>query len=56
MFKFDVDKGNSAPIPIHTPTFEEISVQMRINCDILKREISDHVDDEIKRFKKEINE
>jgi hypothetical protein len=34
-------------IPQNTPTFEEVSKQMRINVDILKKELSDHVDKEI---------
>jgi len=41
-------------IPEYTPTFEEISILMRINADFLKKEISDHCDLEIKRFKNEI--
>ena len=39
-------------IPEYTPTFEEIGKQMRINVDILKQEITDHVDKEIARLKK----
>lgn len=39
------------PIPEYSPTFEEISKQMRINIDILKHEITEHVDNELKRFK-----
>ncbi len=41
-------------IPENSPTFQEISTQMRINVDILKKEISDHCDKEIERFKNEI--
>lgn len=41
-------------IPVYTPTFEEISTQMRINADIIMKEISDHVDAELKRFKEGI--
>jgi hypothetical protein len=50
MNKFDVDEGKTCSIPYYTPTFEEISKQMRINCDILKKEFSDHVNKEILRF------
>jgi len=38
-------------IPEGIPTFEETSKQMRINVDILKKEFTDHVDKEIKRFR-----
>ncbi len=41
-------------IPEYTPTSEEIAKQMRINADIIKKEISDHVDQELKRFKEEL--
>jgi hypothetical protein len=41
----------STPIPQYTPTFEEVSKQMRINVDIFKQEITDHVDKEIARLK-----
>jgi len=43
-------------IPNHTPTFEEISKQMRINVDILKDEISNHCEREIEIFKKQCME
>ncbi len=38
-------------IPEYSPTFEELSKQMRINADIIMKEISDHVDSELERFK-----
>lgn len=41
------------PIPDYEPTYEEITIQMRINADIIKKEISDHIDKEIERFKRE---
>lgn len=41
----------STPIPNYISTFEEISKQMRINIDIIKQEITDHVDKEISRLK-----
>lgn len=41
-------------IPQYIPTFEEISKQMRINQEIVMKEISEHVDKEIERLKKEI--
>jgi len=44
------DEGYTCSIPTYGPTFEEVSKQMRINCDILKKEFSDHVDKEIARF------
>lgn len=43
-------------IPNPAPDPQEIAKQIRINCDIVKKEISDHVDAEIARFKKEIGE
>ncbi len=46
-------KKEDHKIPVHTPTFEEISKQMRINIDILKEEITDHINKEIDRMKKE---
>jgi hypothetical protein len=39
-------------IPEYTPSFEEISKQLRINADIIMRGISNHVDKEIERLKK----
>lgn len=44
------------PIPDDYPTFYEQAHQMRINADIIKKEISNHVDAEIARFKKELEE
>jgi hypothetical protein len=35
--------------------FKDIAMQMRLNVDILKQEITKHVDNEIERFKKETN-
>lgn len=43
-------------IPSYTPTFEEISKQMKINQEIVMKEISEHVDKELERFRKEMNE
>jgi hypothetical protein len=40
-------------IPQYAPNYEEITKMMRINADILKKEISLHVDQEIIRIKKE---
>jgi len=56
MFNFDIDEENGMPIPKYTPSFEEIAKQMRINCDILKKEFSDHVNEKIERYKRKINE
>lgn len=39
-------------IPKDCPTFEELSKQMRINIDILKKEITAHVDRELERLRK----
>ncbi len=47
-------KGYISNIPQFTPTFEEISKQMRINQKIIMKEITEHVDKEIERFKKEL--
>ncbi len=43
-------------IPDCNPTPYEIAKQMRLNADIIMKEISEHVDKEIVRFKKGINE
>lgn len=43
-------------LPEYTPTFEEVSKQMRINQEIIMREITEHVDKEIARLKAAINE
>lgn len=40
-------------IPDCEPNPMEISKQLRINADILKQEITDHIDSELKRFKSE---
>jgi len=42
------------PIPEYSPSFEEISKQMRINADILIQEITAHVDSQILRIKCEM--
>jgi len=44
-------KRNPTRMPEYTPTFKEISCQMKINAEIIMKEISDHVDKEIKRLK-----
>ncbi len=44
----------SYSIPDCKPSYEEISKQMRINFDILKQEITDHIDKELKRFRQEL--
>ncbi len=41
-------------LPVYVPTFEEIASQMRLNADIIKKEITDHVNAEISRFKREV--
>lgn len=43
----------NTPIPSYAPTFEEISNQMKINSEIVMKEISDHCDKEIEWFKRE---
>lgn len=40
------------PLLNFTLSFTETAKQMQINCDILKKQFSDHVDSEIKRFNK----
>lgn len=47
-------KEYDSKIPQHIPTFEEISTQIRINQEIVMKEITEHIDKEIERFKKEI--
>ena len=44
------------PIPVVRPTYEQIAKQMRINVDILMKEISEHVDKEIERLSRKIKE
>lgn len=44
-------KKNYDKIPEYEPSFTELSKQMRINADIVMKEISEHVDKEIKRLK-----
>lgn len=41
-------------IPDNPLNYIQITQQMKINVEILKKELSDHVDNEIERFKKEI--
>jgi hypothetical protein len=38
-------------IPELQPSFKEISELMRINADIVMKEITDHIDKELTRFK-----
>ena len=53
---FSIEKPHYiTKIPEYVPYFEEISKYMRANVDILKKEISDHVDKEIIRFKNSVN-
>ena len=47
---------NKDKIPEYSPSFHEIATQMRINVDILKQEITEHINREIERFKSEIAE
>lgn len=42
-------------IPDYIPEFSEFSKQLKINCEFIKKEITDHINDEIKRFHDEIN-
>lgn len=41
----------SPNMPTYYLSFEEISKQMKINVDTLKKEISEHIDKEIERLK-----
>jgi hypothetical protein len=43
-----------ARIPDFAPAYREVAKQMRINVDILKKEISDHIDKELERLSKEM--
>lgn len=43
-------------IPVYQPDFSEITRQMRINADILMREISDHANKEISRTRIELGD
>lgn len=42
-------------IPDFLPTFKEISEQMKINQEIVMKEISDHTNKELERFKNELD-
>jgi hypothetical protein len=37
----------------YTPSFTDIAKQMRLNADILMKEMSEHADKEIERIRKE---
>lgn len=41
-------------IPNPTPSFEQVSKQMRINVDVLKEEITNHINAELERFNTEL--
>lgn len=41
-------------IPDPQPSFTDIARQMRINVDILKEEITNHINTELKRFRNEL--
>ena len=41
-------------IPETMYDFQEIATQMLINADIIKSEVTKHIDDELKRFQEEI--
>ena len=43
-------------IPDPSLDYVEISKQLYVNCEIIKKEISDHVNKEIERLKREICE
>lgn len=43
-------------IPNYAPPHYEIARQMRIDADNIKKEISDHVDSELKRFREAMRE
>ncbi len=45
--------GYSYKIPDASPSFEDISKQLRINADIIMKEFTDHIDKEIVRFRNE---
>ncbi len=45
----------SPTLPIYQPSFEELSKHMRINQEIIMKEISNHVDKELKRFQNELS-
>ncbi len=46
-----MQKPEYKKIPDSHADFKEVAKQMRINVDILKEEITKHIDDELKRFK-----
>ena len=49
-FDFLDKKCSSYTIPSYTLSAEEVSKQLRINCDCIKKEITDHIDSELRRF------
>ena len=52
--KFDPPLSPAWKIPIAVVDPQQVSEFMRTNVDILKKEISDHVDREILRYKSEV--
>lgn len=50
------ERDYSTQIPQYSPTFEEISKQMKVNADIIIKEITCHVDKELKRFHTQLTE
>ena len=41
-------------IPVSIPNPEQIATQQEINAEIIKQEITDHINNELRRFSREI--
>lgn len=50
----EIDPNEKIRIPDYIIDYREISKFMKINVDILKKELTEHIDKEIERFKMEI--
>lgn len=51
-----IEKDQNHNIPNYPQTFEEISKQLSINAEIKMKEVTDHVDREIKRFNESLDQ
>lgn len=54
--KIGKEKILCTPIPDCMPSYYEVSKQLRINVECIKKEITLHVDMELERFKKYLKE
>lgn len=47
-------KGSDPKIPSYDASFEEIAKQQKINTDILKKEVTEHIDKELDRLNRKL--